>query len=90
MGDSTLSDATLQTLERMRQQGYRIQGPGPVTPGATTPTRDDANPGPGMHIQIVHGSRMVDGFGITAEQAVQDAITTLDGYDPQGKIHAGA
>jgi hypothetical protein len=87
MGDSTLSDATLHTLELMRQQGYRIQGPGPVTPGATTPTKDDSNPGPGMHVQIVHGSRMVDGFGITGDQAVQDAITKLDGDSPDAKVH---
>jgi hypothetical protein len=30
---------------------------------------------------------MVDGFGVTADDAVQDAIIKLDGYDPQGKVH---
>jgi hypothetical protein len=79
MGDDTLSDATLQTLERMRAEGFRIHGPGPVTRGATTPTADAKEPFPGMHVQMVHGSRIVDGFGATAEQAVQDALVKLQG-----------
>jgi hypothetical protein len=90
MATDTLSDATLQTLEGMRRQGYRIHGPGPVTRGATTPTPDDAEAFPGMHVQIVHGSRIVDGFGVDAEGAVRDALIKLGGYDPQGKVHLGA
>jgi hypothetical protein len=90
MAEDTLSDATLQTLERMRAEGFRIHGPGPVTQGGTTPTPDAKDPLPGMHVQMVHGSRIVDGFGVTAEQAVQDALIKLEGYDPQGKVHLGA
>jgi hypothetical protein len=82
MGDDTLSDGTLLTLEQMRAEGFRIYGPGPVTPGATTPTPDDAQALPGMHVQMVHGSRIVDGFGVTAEDAVRDALIKLEGYDP--------
>ena len=90
MATETLSDATLMMLERMREQGFRIHGPGPVTRGATTPTRDDTDVFPGMHVQIVHGSRIVDGFGVDAEGAVRDALMKLDGYDPQAKVHNGA
>ncbi len=90
MADDILSDATLRTLERMRGEGFRIHGPGPVTRGATTPTADAADTMPGMHVQVVHGSRIVDGFGATAEEAVQDALVKLDGYDPQAKVHLGA
>ena len=43
-----------------------------------------------MHVQMVHGSRIVHGFGATAEEAVQDALVKLEGYDPQGKVHLGA
>lgn len=89
MATDTLSDATLGTLERMRAQGFRIHGPGPVTRGATTPTADDAEALPGMHVQFVHGSRIVDGFGVDAEGAVRDALIKLAGYDPQAKVHPG-
>jgi hypothetical protein len=90
MADETLSDATLQTLERMRAEGYRIHGPGPVTRGATTPTPGAADTFPGMHVQMIHGSRIVDGFGASAEDAVADALVKLEGYDPQAKVHLGA
>jgi hypothetical protein len=89
MATDTLSEATLMTLERMRGEGYRIHGPGPVTRGATTPTADDADLFPGVHVQIVHGSRIVDGFGVDAEGAVRDALIKLDGYDPGAKVHLG-
>jgi hypothetical protein len=89
MADETLSDATLQTLERMRAEGYRIHGPGPVTRGATTPTPGAADTFPGMHVQVIRGSRIVDGFGASAEDAVADALVKLEGYDPQGKVHLG-
>ena len=79
MGDDTLSEGTLQILERMRAKGVRIHGPGPMTPGATTPTKNDAQALPGMHVQMIHGSRMVDGFGVTAEDAVRDALMKLEG-----------
>ncbi|MGE0026445.1 MAG: hypothetical protein AB7O78_01275 [Thermoleophilia bacterium] len=77
MATATLSDATLQTLARMREEGARIYGPGPVTRGATTPTADDTDVFPGMHVQIAHRSRFVDGFGIDAEGAVRDALMKL-------------
>ena len=32
----------------------------------------------------------MDGFGVTAEDAVSDALIKLDGYDPQGKVHRKA
>ena len=90
MATDMLSDATLHTLERMRGEGFRIHGPGPVTRGATTPTPDDTDVFPGMHVQFVHGSRIVDGFGVDAEGAVRDALIKLEGYDPQAKVHLGA
>jgi hypothetical protein len=43
-----------------------------------------------MHVQFIHGSRIVDGFGVDAEGAVRDALIKLDGYDPQAKVHLGA
>ena len=91
MADEPLSDATLETLERLRAEGCRIHGPGPVTAGSnTTPTAGSSSAGPGMHVQIVRGSRMVDGYGVTADQAVQDAVVKLGGYDTQAKTHLGA
>ncbi len=89
MAAGTMSDATLRTLERLRQEGVRIHGPGPVTRGATTPTPGAAHPLPGMHVQFIRGSRMVDGFGIDADGAVRDALIKLDGYDTEAKVHLG-
>lgn len=88
MSTDDLSTLTRQRLDALRAAGARIQGPGPVTPGATTPTRDDAQTLPGQHVQIVLGHRMVDGFGVTADQAVDDALTKLGGIDPSGTVIA--
>lgn len=82
MSTDTLSEGALATLARLKADGCRVQGPGPVTPGATAPTPHAEHELPGMHIQIVCGHRIVDGFGATADEAVNDAVTKLGGYDP--------
>lgn len=76
-----LSPQTAAVLAELREKGCRVFGPGPVTPGATTPTPDAARTLPGMHVQIACGSRMVEGFGRTADEAVTDALMKLDGHD---------
>lgn len=81
-----LSAGMAQTLEVLRSKGCRVFGPGPVTPGATTPTADQTNSLPGMHVQISCGSLFVEGFGGTADEALADAVMKLDGRDEGGQV----
>lgn len=89
MTETTLSPDLTRRLEELRASGHRIFGPGPMTPGETTPTPDQAQRLPGMHLQIAdHGGRLIEGFGATADEAARDALGKLDGYNPQGKVSA--
>lgn len=81
-----LSDEYLRMIERLRAEGAEVFGPGPVTKGSTTPTADDDATSPGMHVQIAQGSRLVEGFGGTPDEAMGDALVKLPGYDPTGYV----
>jgi hypothetical protein len=78
--DRTLSRAHRLAVEQLLADGDQVFGPGPVTPGNTTPTPDDSITLPGMHVQIARGSRLVNGFGATADEAFDDALKKLRGY----------
>ena len=82
MTQAILSEAAGRDLALLRDKGCEVFGPGPVTPGQTTPTPDARTTLPGMHVQIRCAHRFVEGFGATADEAVADAIAKLDGYDP--------
>lgn len=89
MSQSTLSPVLARRLEELRASGHRVFGPGPMTPGATTPTPDAQITEPGTHLQIADGSgRLIEGFGATADEAARDAISKLEGYDPTGRTRA--
>lgn len=77
-----LSPETARELEHLRERGFQVIGPGPVTPGETPPAGPVARPMPGMHVQIRAGHRFVEGFGGTADEAVTDALGKLEPYDP--------
>ena len=62
MPQTSLSPQMEQELETLRAQGCRIVGPAPATPGETPPTADTNVPMPGMHVQIVQGSTLIEGF----------------------------
>jgi hypothetical protein len=65
------------TIEGLRARGCVIFGPGPLTPGMTTPTPDALRTLPGVHLQIACGHRFVSGFGTTADEALSDALAKL-------------
>jgi len=80
-----MSPQTAETIARLRRRGAVVFGPsqvsmlgGPAVPGAL-------EPGPGAHVQIGVESRFVEGFGVTADQAVQDALTKLAGLQPTAR-----
>ena len=80
-----LDPQTAATLAELQRQGATVFGPSPtsMTGGpAVTPT---PRPGPGMHVQIMIASRMVEGYGTTGAEAVRDAVDKLAGYDPGGR-----
>ena len=52
MSDTTLSPDLARQLDDLRAAGHRVFGPGPMTPGQTTPTADAQVTTPGMHVQI--------------------------------------
>ena len=87
MSKTTLSESYARDIERLREQGCDVFGPGPMTPGETTPTPDAAVTGPGMYVQIRCGHRFVEGIGATADEAVADGLRKLEGYDPTGSVH---
>jgi hypothetical protein len=86
VGQTTLSEAGVLEVERLKQQGFEVFGPGPMTPGETTPTPDTATPMPGSHVQIRAGHRLIEGFGATGDEALRDALMKLEGYDPDGRV----
>lgn len=80
MPETTLSPDLTRRLEDLRSSGHRIFGPGPMTPGQTTPTPDQRPRLPGMHMQIADDAgRLIEGFGATADEAARDAISKLEG-----------
>jgi hypothetical protein len=79
---SSLSPETARELDRLRERGFQVIGPGPVTAGETPPAGPVAQPMPGMHVQIRAEHRFVEGFGGTADEAVRDALGKLEPYDP--------
>jgi hypothetical protein len=88
MSETTLSPDLAQQFAALRAAGHRVFGPGPMTPGQTTPTADAKITGPGMHVQIGDASgRLIEGFGATADEAARDALSKLQGYDPGGRTH---
>jgi hypothetical protein len=85
-----LSPNLSRELEALRASGCSVFGPGPVSFSESVPRADPALAGPGMHVQIGCGSRFVEGFGATADEAVSDALTKLDGYEVTGRAGGGA
>jgi hypothetical protein len=87
MAEATLGEDTARALERLRQQGCEVFGPGPVTPGQGPPTTGPGAPAlPGAHVQIRCGRRFVEGLGGTPDEAVRDALGKLEGYDPTDSV----
>ena len=81
-----LSPAMSRELDALRASGCTVMGPGPVSFSESVPRADPADAGPGMHVQIGCGSRFVEGFGATADEAVSDALAKLDGYPADGRV----
>jgi hypothetical protein len=79
---SSLSPELARELDRLRERGFQVIGPGPVTAGETPPAGPVAHPMPGMHVQIRAGHRFIEGLGGTADEAVRDALGKLEPYDP--------
>ena len=84
-----LSVSLSRELEALRASGCTVFGPGPVSFSESVPRPDPAEAGPGMHVQIGCGSRFVEGFGATADEAVSDALVKLDGYPVVGRAGGG-
>jgi hypothetical protein len=88
MAGLALSLAAEQELQRLRDEGCQVMGPGPVTRGQGPPAGPVREPLPGSHVQIRCGERFVEGLGGTPDEAVWDAIEKLRGYDPTGSVIA--
>jgi len=78
-----------QELQRLRDEGCLIIGPSGVAPGDTPPTGHDPTAGAGSHVQIRRGSRFIEGFGGTPDEAVRDALGKLEPYDPTDTAPGG-
>ncbi len=81
-----LSQRLSRELEALRASGCTVFGPGPVSRTESVPRPDPAEAGAGMHVQIGCGSRFVEGFGATADEAVSDALAKLDGYPVDAEV----
>jgi len=81
-----LSERLSRELEALRASGCTVFGPGPVSFSESVPRPDPADAGPGVHVQIGCGSRFVEGYGATADEAVSDALAKLDGYPVDAEI----
>jgi len=80
MPHTTLSADLARRLAELRASGHTVFGPGPMTPGETTPTPDQKVGGAGMHLQIGDTrGRLIEGFGGTADEAALDALAKLEG-----------
>ncbi|MDX6556063.1 MAG: hypothetical protein QOD86_2258 [Miltoncostaeaceae bacterium] len=85
MAITDLSAALSRELDALRAAGCTVFGPGPVSFSESMPRGDAAHAGPGMHVQIGCGNRLVEGFGATPDEAVSDALTKLEGYTVVGR-----
>jgi hypothetical protein len=85
MATTELSAALSRELDALRASGCTVLGPGLVSFSESVPRADPANAGPGVHVQIGCGSRLVEGFGATPDEAVSDALTKLEGYRVVGR-----
>jgi hypothetical protein len=83
-----LNPMLAQRLDALRREGCLVIGPGPVSTTVATPT-PDAPAGAGMHVQIGCGSRFVEGFGGTKDEAVSDALDKLEGYSVTSSVRSG-
>jgi hypothetical protein len=82
-----LSPRLAGELDALRASGCTVFGPGPVSFSESVPRPDPSDAGPGMHVQIGCGSRFVEGFGGTADEAVSDALAKLDGYPVDAAVY---
>jgi hypothetical protein len=89
MATTDLSAMLSRELDALRASGCTVFGPAPVSFSESVPREDPADAGPGMHVQIGCGSRFVEGFGATADEAVSDALTKLEGYPVVGRAGSG-
>jgi len=85
-----LSEGPARQLEALRAEGCTVFGPGPVSFSESVPRSAPLDEGPGMHVQIGCGSRFVEGYGATADEAVRDALAKLEGYPVDKAVHGGA
>jgi hypothetical protein len=86
MTTAALSDDLARRLEKLREDGCTVFGPGPLTPGQTTPTPDASPRLPGYHVQIGCGHRFYEGFGSTPDGAVNDVLGKMAGYKPSAPV----
>jgi hypothetical protein len=82
---SALDEYTGEEIERLRRAGATVFGPTPTSMTGGPAVAGSMHPGPGMHVQIAMGSRLVDGHGATGAEAMRDALGKLAGFDPEAK-----
>jgi hypothetical protein len=87
VADATLSDDSARALQRLRDEGCEVFGPGPVTRGQGPPIGGEGVEAmPGAHVQVRCGHRFVEGLGGTPDEAVRDALAKLEGEDRTGSV----
>jgi len=87
---STLSPDYQARIEALRATGYEVFGPAPASRTHQTPAVNIDDPAPGMKVLISLDSRMVEGYGGTADEAVADALGKLTGVDADKPVRGGA
>jgi hypothetical protein len=87
---STLSPIYEAQLDALRANGYEVFGPAPASRTHQTPAVNIDDPAPGMKVLISRESRMVEGYGGTADEAVADALGKLPGVDADKPVRGGA
>jgi hypothetical protein len=87
---TTLTPEFEAQLAALRERGYEVFGPAPASRTHTIPADNIEDPAPGMKILISRDSRMVEGYGGTADEAVADALGKLPGIDPDRPVRGGA
>jgi hypothetical protein len=79
-----MSASTAEILGELRRRGYLVIGPQPVSLMGGPPVPGGKRPSPGAHVQIAYQSRLVEGFGADADEAVRDALVKLRGIRTGG------